>query len=400
MTSLHRLFCAFLLSSASAASAADRLIVLGGEPIDGQVEAISADGSIRLSGSDQAVGLADLRSIQRQVAVTPGKAPVVVDLAGGGRLLGQEFSIVEEVCQMKWAHGADLKLPIDAVAAIRFTAQVGKDAAKAAQAFTKAMAARGEEDQLLVVSGDQVQTIDGLVNELGKEEISFTWQGQERAVPREKVFAIVLAGIGGPPDRSGQSLVTLTDGSQLWAHVVKLEAGRLHVKLLETTEVVLPWMSVASLAIKNDRLVFLSDLEPVEVAEQAVVTYNSGYQRDRSYSGNRLTLGKQSFEKGLGVHSRSQLTFANEGFDLLAATIGIDAETQGRGDCVFIVLADGEKLLEQRMTGTDPPRELQLKIAGAQRITLLVDVGGDLDLADHADWCDARFIKQAVSGPR
>jgi hypothetical protein len=46
------------------------------------------------------------------------------------------------------------------------------------------------------------------------------------------------------------------------------------------------------------------------------------------------------------------------------------------------------------MTGHDTvPADIKLPITGCQRLTLLVEPGAGLDLADHANWCDARLIK-------
>jgi hypothetical protein len=45
------------------------------------------------------------------------------------------------------------------------------------------------------------------------------------------------------------------------------------------------------------------------------------------------------------------------------------------------------------MRGTDPPHELRLLIKGREQIMLLVEPGEGLDMADHANWCDARLIK-------
>jgi hypothetical protein len=100
------------------------------------------------------------------------------------------------------------------------------------------------------------------------------------------------------------------------------------------------------------------------------------------------------FDKGLGVHSRSSLTFAaDKKWDWLAATVGIDAAANGKGDCLFSVMVDGQTIYTRRVQGTDPPYEVQVSIAGREQVTLLVEPGEGLDLADHANWCDARFLK-------
>jgi hypothetical protein len=142
--------------------------------------------------------------------------------------------------------------------------------------------------------------------------------------------------------------------------------------------------------------VFLSDLRPVEARLRPIVTLARPWRADRSIEGGPLTVGGRTFEKGLGVASRSELVFdTHERFDVLAATVGIDASAAGRGDCEFVVLADGKEVLRQRMRGSDPPRDIRAKVAGAQRIALVVEPGEELDLSDHADWCDARLLRTA-----
>jgi hypothetical protein len=142
-------------------------------------------------------------------------------------------------------------------------------------------------------------------------------------------------------------------------------------------------------------MVFLSDLEPVEARHQPIVTLERPWQADRSVGGRPLTLAGKVFDKGLGVASRSVVTFTNEGnYDLLAATIGIDGETEGRGDCIFVVEADGREVFRQRMAGKDQPQSINVDISGREKVSLIVEPGEDLDLADHADWCDARLVRK------
>jgi hypothetical protein len=58
-----------------------------------------------------------------------------------------------------------------------------------------------------------------------------------------------------------------------------------------------------------------------------------------------------------------------------------------------MVLGDGQPIFTQRMRGNDPPQEVKLDISRFERIALLVEPGEGLDLGDHADWCEVRFIR-------
>jgi NPCBM/NEW2 domain-containing protein len=158
--------------------------------------------------------------------------------------------------------------------------------------------------------------------------------------------------------------------------------------------VAVPWSAVADVTVRSRRVAYLSDLKPTAVQQRSIAFLDVPWRRDRSVMGRTLTLAGRTFEKGIGVHATSRLTFAAGGkYDELAAEIGIDAETSGNGDCVFSVLADGETLFSSRVRGADPPQSIRLDIGGKQEVVLVVEAGEGLDLADHADWCDVRLIK-------
>ena len=94
------------------------------------------------------------------------------------------------------------------------------------------------------------------------------------------------------------------------------------------------------------------------------------------------------------MHADCALDFTVGGhFDLFVAMIGIDGETGGKGDCIFRVLGDGQELFRQRLKGSDRPAEVRVRIAGMRTVSLVVEQGEDWDLADHADWGDARFVR-------
>ena len=115
---------------------------------------------------------------------------------------------------------------------------------------------------------------------------------------------------------------------------------------------------------------------------------------------NPLTISADSggnplvFNKGLGTQAFCRLEFANTNdFDRLSSIVGIDVETDGRGDCQVVVRGDGIELWSQRVRAADAPHNLDIDITGIKKITLLVYPGEEFDLGDHVDWCDVRFLK-------
>jgi hypothetical protein len=59
----------------------------------------------------------------------------------------------------------------------------------------------------------------------------------------------------------------------------------------------------------------------------------------------------------------------------------------------MIVRGDGIELWSGRVTGMSGPQAVDVSIRGIDNVELEVVPGEEFDLADHANWCDARFIK-------
>ncbi len=370
---------------------AERLVLLGGEESQGVVQGIDADGKVSGQNLPEGLELDGLRKIERVAAVKPNDKPtLVLDLIGGGRLLADSVTIAEEKFVVKWPHGEDASLAIDAVRAVRFKPGVTSDIFEAALAKPSA-----DNDRLFVEIDGQPAMLVGLIESMSAESIVFQYEGKQQTVAVEKLFGIVVAHAGVETKKKSGVTVQLLDGSRLSGVVKTLADGKLSLTVGATATVSIPWDAVQAMSIRSARLSFLSDLDPVRVKEQAIVTLASPWQRDQNVYRKSLAIGERKFERGIGTHAISELAFAIDGeFDTFAVVIGIDAVTGGKGDCVFVVQGDERELLRQRMTGRDAAKEISLDIRGVKELVLLVEAGEDLDLADLADWADARVIRK------
>jgi hypothetical protein len=109
-----------------------------------------------------------------------------------------------------------------------------------------------------------------------------------------------------------------------------------------------------------------------------------------------LKLRGVEFPKGLGVHSKSSVTYRLDGkFRRFRAVIGIDDDAAGAGSAEFEVLLDGKSIYRSGvLTGTSPAAAIErLDVSGARLMTLRVDYATLADIQDHADWCEAVLIK-------
>jgi hypothetical protein len=401
----------------NAIAAPDRLVQIDGRVVEDTITAVDAQGRVSCVSSSTPIELDALRRIQRPAAAGSDKpAPVEVVLIDGSAIRAKDVSFDGRTFAVHWKYGDRLELPLAAVGAVRLGAMpdVKPDAHAEAKPDAKSDAkpeskpAGGptafdeslrqpevKQDELYAVVEGSIQVVRGGLQKILPGEVLFIWNDAERKVLRSKVHGVVLARTGPRPDLAGRCRIRLRDGSSLWTAVKGMDAGRLQVRFAADLPLALPWDDVCQIDVRSARVAFLSDLDPAEAVHEPLVTYPAPWRRDRNVLGGPLVLLKTEYEKGLGVHSRSRLVFRVDGkYDVFAAVIGIDAGTAGKGDCVFRVEADGKEIFARRMRGTDEPAPVRLSIARAERLALLVEWGEDLDLADRADWCDARLIRE------
>ncbi|MFO8012873.1 MAG: NPCBM/NEW2 domain-containing protein [Phycisphaerae bacterium] len=376
-------------------AASDRLVLLDGSVRQGTVEAIDDTGRVHLAGGAKPVPLDGLRRIvRREAPETPDEpSPCALFPAAGGVLRSRDVTFDGKTFTMTWAYGKAQRLPLAAVRAVRLARAAEDDAAAGREFEAARTAAEGRRDSLFALVDGRAEVVRGALVAVEPAHVRFLWNEAERRIAREKVYGVVLARSAAPPERTGRCLVHLEDGSRAWMMVRRLENGRLHGAVADGADLSVPWSALVRLDVRSPRLVFLSDLDPVEAEETALITYAGPWRRDRNVVGGPLSLGGRGYEKGLGVHSRCRLVYdLGEHYDTFAATIGIDDSADDRGDCVFLVETDGTQRFRKRMTGAAKPHAIRIPVAGARRLALTVDWGDDLDLADRADWCDARLL--------
>ncbi|MDI6732901.1 MAG: NPCBM/NEW2 domain-containing protein, partial [Planctomycetota bacterium] len=171
----------------------------------------------------------------------------------------------------------------------------------------------------------------------------------------------------------------------------------------------IPYTAVCFIYFKNDRCVYLSDVEPVEVKEYVTgggaeepEIFLWHYQKDRTLFGRQPILmeGREYF-KGLSVHSNCEISFSLDGsFQRFIARIGLaddnitNALTIPARTVRFVVYLDGQKRYESGLLKSGiSPRDLILNINGVKELKLVVDDGGDGYILDRAVWALARVVK-------
>ncbi len=118
---------------------------------------------------------------------------------------------------------------------------------------------------------------------------------------------------------------------------------------------------------------------------------------DRScHTRTPIQIGSKRFEKGLGAHANGRAVFAlNSEFKRFLAEVGIDNnyDTGTKGSVVFVVKVDGTEVARTPVCrGQEDAIRLDVSVAGARHLELVVTDAGDGISYDQADWAEARLM--------
>lgn len=370
-----------------------QLTFIDGKTVNVESLTIAATGKLSAPGLPTEATLDDLATIVvAGVSIIPPKSAVAIELRPQGRLQVHDLEYADEKLILKWGERT-VRLGLEPVAAIRF------DPTAKNEVFDKILATPIPDlDTIFFVSEEKkTESLKGLVESLSKNDLVFSWENQTRKLDRNTVWGIVFAGTN-LPQRLPPVTAILRDGSQLTGKIRQADEQQVNFEL-EGNTLDFPWTDIARMEFRSSRVMFLSDLKPVEEEHRPLLAQPRPWQRDKSSLGKPLRLGEKAFTKGLGTHSYTKLTFDAEGkFDQLTGIVGLDPAGFGKGDCVLTVQGDGSPLFTQRLRGKDPPIDLQVKIRGIKQVTLIVEPGEGLDLADFVNWCDLRFLRTSERG--
>jgi hypothetical protein len=155
-----------------------------------------------------------------------------------------------------------------------------------------------------------------------------------------------------------------------------------------------PLGEVASLDLRHGRAVYLSDLKPSNYDYRPYLDAAWPYTVDANVVEHDLRLGGSTYDKGIGLHSHSRLTYRLSGaYRRFDALVGLDEKDGRRGRVRIRVLADAKVRVDRELKLTDGPLPIDVSVEGVRELTLEVDFGRDADVEDVVNWVDARLVK-------
>ncbi len=240
--------------------------------------------------------------------------------------------------------------------------------------------------------------VAGTLHQFGEQGVKFQpASGEARWYAATDFVALRIADAAPRAAPAPAQLVTRT-GDRLGVTVRSFTAKTVQCELEGGALVELRLPDLACLSFAGVGT-FLSDLEPSEVAESGFegdVVYP--WQRDHSALGGPLLVGGRTHGKGLGVHSRSRLSFVvPQGCERFWTRVGLDdsaAEMRVQANADVRVLVNGKLVFERTglAAGQAPQDTGALPVRPGDTLTLEADFGRGREIGDRVDWLSPVFL--------
>ncbi len=374
---------------------------LDGQSVVGTIAALDAD-RVTIATADGQVSLgtdvlAGLYGPEQPRASAP-QGDVRIALADGSWLVAREYTVRDGRAEVVFVDGLLVEVPAGGIGSVRLQAQSEAMAAE----WSRIIERKTSTDLLVVRRGEAIDYLEGVLHDVTDAVVQFEIGGDVLPVKRSKVHGLIY--YHPPKEEAPPSVCRISDitGSQWLAKSVSLEGG-LHWTTPAGTKATRDLATITEIDFSHGKIVFLSDLRAESVTFTPYFGTLAGVpslsklfapRSDENFESGPLKLDRTPYSKGLALHSRTLAVYRLPGrFRRFKAIAGIDDAVRPQGNVHLTIRGDDRILLETTLNGTDPPLPVDLDIEGVRRITLLVDFGDQMDMADHLDLCEARIVK-------
>ncbi len=256
-----------------------------------------------------------------------------------------------------------------------------------------------ENDVVLLRNGDRIEgTVDRLTAADGCEVVA---DGQKLLTPLPKVagIAFATANLARPRPKKLHALAVLAGGARVHFASLRFDAepGRWSGRTTSAADVTVPETALVALDLLQGRALYLTEVPPLGYKYTPYLGSTWPLGVDSAVDGRPLRVGDDYYDKGLGLHGRSRVTYWLDGhFSWFEAVVGLDPSAGSKGRARLALVVDGKRypLAEgKELTVDDPPLAVRLDVRGARTMTLVVELGSLGDVQARVNWGSARLLR-------
>jgi hypothetical protein len=334
---------------------------------------------------------------------SPGS--IWVELTDGSRLVARAYGLRQQQATIQRSATDSFSIDRRLVRYVRYSAPQ----AELDRQWDDILQAKVAGDVLIVRRPNQIlDYVVGQLGEIDEQKIQFQFDGNWIDVRPEKVDGIVPFQPNTPAFPAPKCRLTTRTGDLLQLQTFSSDGEQLRITSNNGVELAISLSQVESLRFGSSAVTYLSDIDPertnwtpfmrIDALEQEMARLFQP-RRDQSLTGGVLRIvdsdgREQEFEKGLSIHSRTEMTYRLAGeYRQFAAQAGLEPAEGEYGSIALVILVDGEERWRQEITGNSAAVSIDLDISGGNWLTILADYGERADVGDRLNLCDARLVK-------
>jgi hypothetical protein len=396
------------LLAAAGARADDPVFVartVAGKEVRGPIARLDSDWSLEVGtkvrrkiAAGELVGL-------RQVGVSLPSLPTDehLVLAGGDRLPFRSLRLDDEKLYFRHPDiegGGEASLPLSAVVLIW---RMAPDRVVLPERWRRQLLhGRRPRDRVHLRNGD---SIEGTLNAVGGADVEIEVGKKNVKARWAQVAAIALSSELADRPRPPAGLVahvvlTTTErspGGRLTIASPSLVKGELRGKTSFGAILRVPLERIASLEMAGGKVAPLAAQKPSGFEYLPYLDEKWSWSSNQNVTGRDLRVGGSSYDRGIGTHAHSRLTYRLGGaYRRFEALVGLDDLDGRRGRVRIAVEVDGKAVdlgKKGELSQETGPWRLRVPVEGAKEMTLVVSCGDNGPVEAVVNWVEARLVK-------
>jgi hypothetical protein len=364
------------------------------EDLFGDLLALSPmDGAlVHTAAGDQSIPLRDL--VRITVATPVPRRPereFTLTLTNGDVLYGKFAEARQDTVVFEASDVGRVATALESVAGIDAPAASQPAYRASVEWFDRARATG--EDRILLTNGD---TVGGFITSVDAEGIAIQSPLGDTAVSLRRVVAVRLASPRAPAPQPPYLVLSFRTGGRLTVTDLKWSREAAEARLADGDRIQIEPERIAQVEVVGGRWEWLSRHAPISFEHTPMLSLGWESSTDRNVLGGPIVVAGETFEHGIGLHSRSSLTYDLKGaYTEFVTSFGIDDDSGPFADVAVTILVDGQRRFEapnvRRGTLHGP---IRLDVARAARMELIVGFGENGDIQDRFNWVEPALIRE------
>ena len=257
---------------------------------------------------------------------------------------------------------------------------------------------------VLLRNGD---TIEGTLNSLSADQVEVEVARKNVVTKWSRVSAVLLSTDltekARPKGGHARLVLSATDGSpggRITVVSPDCDGTTFSAKTTFGSLLRVPIERVVSLESSGSHVVHLSDLTPAKFTFTPYLDETFTWSADANVLGRDLLLGESTYDKGVGLHADSRISYALDGkYRRFDALVGLDDNDGREGNVRIRVLLDGKpvELGKTEWTQSDKAVRISVNVAEAKEMTLVVEATGKGPIQGVVNVVEARLIREVMA---